>query len=1435
MITFVLLISGLWACFISEQAESVAGSITSNINWSGHVNVTGDVYIEDGVKLTVLAGTTVEFRGNYGIYLAPNATLDVQGTSGNEVIFFNYTQWNWKGIYLNTSSSTAWFNYSTIFNCVDGISANSSGNLDVRNSTINNSVFGIQGESFDPLVENSHFHNCSYPLFLVKANGSVIHNEFHNNTNKIIWLNSRGQPDFDNNIVKNTGVSSGSNAVEFSDTNVHFTNNTIDSAGGHGVTFSHCSAYVYKNTIINNGLSTGEAGVYVWAGFFKDTTIITNNNISSNYDGLVLDRNPGQPESSVLCTVKDNDIHHNLNAGVVVSNWSAPEFQRNDVHNNSYGIKAFQGDPVIANSSIVNNAVSDFYVVYYGRPVSLNTRYNTVSVTANRPEQYLKVIWFLHVKVINKTSKLPITGIEIKVSSMATPIQYIHIRSTDAAGETKFMHIEERVIYNAATTITSPFQITALDTAFQKAYVKNKVTNYNLPSSRTLIIELDPNQAPTTPLNIRPTTSHKTQYRLQWDASTEPNGEKIYYYYKFGTSSGFGDLIPETMTTQTYLDIMFTLVHNYTYFLCVKAGDESGLNSSWSCAGIHIENVHPSAPVITANPDNIFTDTSIDINMTAQSFDDPDEVANFGERIKYSVKVTINDAIINKYTKLFVWARNVNFTINSSDFGKGDYINVTLTPYDGHGSAWNVSEGLGNNHTGNGTSALLNLRVSNHPPEIEEQIGDIDFDEDTIYTFPKIFTEIFSDPDDDKLTFVSKGTQNINISYNKNTKEIKLIPAINYFSPAKAADQIVFGADDGAGGITNITLNVTVKEVNDPPLIHILEPQIAYQGKKHYINITTTDPADPHDASSLTIKTDYSNWTFSSNVTLVTHSSGNISLYFTPSNNDIGDHNLTISANDTKTEVVKKVVVKIKNVNDKPGKIVLMSPRNSNGKVNQIYNTSDDINFQIDVSDPDEMWGDELKVLWRSNISGLTIGNKFDFISKISLGGHHRITITVTDLGGLSTEIYFDVFVVPRGIEFPRTELVYPIDTMVFPSMTPTKKITLKWEPMKHKYSDLFVYNLEYWEDEPSSKSTKINGLTETEFDLTATVEKRYYWWVIPTLGGPEGVTGECFSGKWHFNVKFVENITTPSVELWNPISTQTINGTSLELEWKPRTPDSENYFYQLYMDENPLPSTLIKDYITNIDHTITGLKDKTTYYWDIIPIYGDVEGSSTNGPFSFYVDLDFIPVPEVEFTGDPFELDMLLGEKGTFTYSVKNKGNTHERITISVDPDNILADKVTGYEDTELMLSPGESEDIEITVDLSDLGEGTYNIKLRVVSEDWDLNEQPEITINAREKKENYEPPWILFILIIIIIIVVILLLYLQKRGGPKIEGEEEATEDVTADEALPESPETGHAELDDGPERIPEQEGDPADNEQLTNGSDDEEKPEELPPKPS
>ena len=84
---FIKIISGLVA-FSAVYATDVSGNITSNTTWTAAdspYNVTGDVGVPSSYTLTIEAGVTINFNGDYKILV--QGKLIVNGSSGSKVTF----------------------------------------------------------------------------------------------------------------------------------------------------------------------------------------------------------------------------------------------------------------------------------------------------------------------------------------------------------------------------------------------------------------------------------------------------------------------------------------------------------------------------------------------------------------------------------------------------------------------------------------------------------------------------------------------------------------------------------------------------------------------------------------------------------------------------------------------------------------------------------------------------------------------------------------------------------------------------------------------------------------------------------------------------------------------------------------------------------------------------------------------------------------------------------------------------------------------------------------------------------------------------------------------------------------------------------------------------------------------------------------------------
>jgi len=116
--------------------------------------------------------------------------------------------------------------------------------------------------------------------------------------------------------------------------------------------------------------------------------------------------------------------------------------------------------------------------------------------------------------------------------------------------------------------------------------------------------------------------------------------------------------------------------------------------------------------------------------------------------------------------------------------------------------------------------------------------------------------------------------------------------------------------DDGNGGWATTKFNLTVQNVNDPPLITSDDVVTAYQGRPYEVNYTASDP-DAGDWVHWTMTTDAGSW--------LHFDTGLGKLWGTPSNPDIGDHWVNVSVIDLSgLKDSHNFTLTVENVNDPP-------------------------------------------------------------------------------------------------------------------------------------------------------------------------------------------------------------------------------------------------------------------------------------------------------------------------------------------------------------------------------------------------------------------------------------------------------------------------------------------------------------------------------------
>ncbi|MFH1525418.1 MAG: hypothetical protein ABIG69_02025 [Bacteroidota bacterium] len=231
------------------------GNITENTTLSGNVRIGGNLTVASNKTLTIAAGTNLVFEN--GASLIIDGTLNVNGTSGNEVLFdFQYPQWNpsmgidKNGIKIN-STGIANISHAEIRNAYTGIFVNEGVAL-IDNCLIRNGYSGIHlyrtnYSSSDTYITNLRIYGQTVGIDMYYSTAQISFNEIDHN-----WI-----------AISCTNFSSPFLAPNSDDFSASFGYNNIylNSFGLFAISYSNpflgrqtCIDFGGNNTIDNNSI-----------------------------------------------------------------------------------------------------------------------------------------------------------------------------------------------------------------------------------------------------------------------------------------------------------------------------------------------------------------------------------------------------------------------------------------------------------------------------------------------------------------------------------------------------------------------------------------------------------------------------------------------------------------------------------------------------------------------------------------------------------------------------------------------------------------------------------------------------------------------------------------------------------------------------------------------------------------------------------------------------------------------------------------------------------------------------------------------------------------------------------------------------------------------------------------------------------------------------
>ncbi len=172
---------------------TTSGSLSSNETWRNTVTITGNVTIPNGIGLTILDNTEIQFDG--GTFLTVNGTL-----YGDNATFKRSGASAWNGIQFQSGSG---------------------GSLD--GCAIRGGTYGVYCNYAAPTIENCTFLYNGYALYLYNASPSV---ETNSVTDDVVYLNTSNAYLYDNYFTN----SSGSYCLEMYNSSPDLFQNTISGA-----------------------------------------------------------------------------------------------------------------------------------------------------------------------------------------------------------------------------------------------------------------------------------------------------------------------------------------------------------------------------------------------------------------------------------------------------------------------------------------------------------------------------------------------------------------------------------------------------------------------------------------------------------------------------------------------------------------------------------------------------------------------------------------------------------------------------------------------------------------------------------------------------------------------------------------------------------------------------------------------------------------------------------------------------------------------------------------------------------------------------------------------------------------------------------------------------------------------------------------------------
>lgn len=354
------------------RAVDKSGVITGNEEWSGSIQITGNITVSQDGVLIIHPGTSVTVQGSYSIQIEKNGRIMAQGTPTDSIVFIPLSiSAGWGGISfseMDEHADSSVFQYCSIQHCYrksngSAFSAAEFHKLRLSNCRImhcendNKYGAGFYGDSANVIIRNCYFayNHAGHGggLYFIDSDPLIEGSTFHHNTS--YWDAAAmffycSDPRISNCLV---------------------TYNEVGSSGGEALYFEESKGVITDSKILNNenvGICCYHAGISIV------NTVIANN---TGYDAGGIHLINAHP-SIINSTIVNN--FGSTTGGINCSFYSRPKILNSIIWNN-YGahneVKTDQYNPIAVNSDIkegykLSLPVSDYVNCISKNPLFVN-------------------------------------------------------------------------------------------------------------------------------------------------------------------------------------------------------------------------------------------------------------------------------------------------------------------------------------------------------------------------------------------------------------------------------------------------------------------------------------------------------------------------------------------------------------------------------------------------------------------------------------------------------------------------------------------------------------------------------------------------------------------------------------------------------------------------------------------------------------------------------------------------------------------------------------------------------------------------------------------------------------------------------------------------------------------------------------------------------